>query len=136
MMKGRKSDLGIGIIVILAVFIMAISVLSRAFVLAKERSREAARLSDAVTLASNCADVFLACGDEEELYGILNEDGNVVKDGSLKVSYDDDLKPMKDGAFTVVISEKEEADFIEADIRVYYGEEEIYAIRTGKGANR
>ena len=54
-------------IVILAVFIMSISILSKAFVMAKSRSSEAARLSDAVTLASNAADVFLACDDEKEM---------------------------------------------------------------------
>ncbi|MBQ6335384.1 MAG: hypothetical protein IJI46_09975 [Erysipelotrichaceae bacterium] len=132
----NRKNLGVEIIVILAVFIMSISILSKAFVMAKSRSSEAARLSDAVTLASNAADVFLACDDEKEMLKVLNENGNAeLKDG-LNVYYDNDLRPAVSGAFKVVIDQKDEGDFTKAYISIFYGEEEIYAIETGKEAKK
>ena len=136
-MKDRsRFKLGTEIIVILAVFILAISVLTKAFVLAEQRSSKAAVLSDAVSLASNCADVFLASKDDEEIYRILNESDNAEKGEDLKVFYDEDLKASKQGKFTVILHEEEKDGFITADISVFYADELIYEISTGKGGGK
>ena len=125
---------GIGIVAMLAVFIMSISILSKAFVTAREKSLEAARLSDAVSLASNGADVFLSCRDDKEIYEILNENGNAVLGDDVSAWYGDDLRPEKGGKFRMDILSKENGDFIDADIMVYYDDVKIYEISTGRGA--
>ncbi len=136
MKKRSNLSLGIEIIAILAVFIMSITILSKAFVTARGKSVSAARLSDAVTLASNGADVFLSCEDDKEIYEVLNENGNAQLKEDVSVFYDDDLKADPNGLFRMDIISRENGDFIDADIIVYYNEEEIYRINTGKGAGR
>ena len=132
----KKKNLGIEIIVILLVFIFSISILSRAFVLADSRGKKAARLSDAVTLASNCADVWLSYEEKEDVYQILNEKENCELNDALTAYYDDDLRPFKDGPFKAVIEEEKEDKYIGAVITIFYNEEEIYVIETGKGVGQ
>ena len=129
----KKKNLGIEIIVILLVFIFSISILTRAFVLADSRGKKAARLSDAVTLASNCADVWLSFEEKEEVYKILNEKDNCENNEKLTAYYDDDLRPSANGPFKAVIEEEKEDKYINAVITIFYNEEEIYVIETGKG---
>ena len=129
----KKKNLGIEIIVILLVFIFSISILTRAFVLADSRGKKAARLSDAVTLASNCADVWLSFEEKEEVYKILNEKDNCENNEKLTAYYDDDLRPSVNGPFKAVIEEEKEDKYISAIITIFYNEEEIYVIETGKG---
>ena len=132
----RKNNLGLEIVAILAVFIMSISILSKAFVSARSKSVDASRLSDAVTLASNGADVFLSCEDDRQIYEIFNENGNAKLGDDVTAYFDDDLKADPDGTFRMDILTKENGDFIDADIVIYYRDVELYRINTGKGAMR
>ena len=134
-MKGKK-NLGLEIVAILAIFIMSISILSKAFVIARERSVDAARLSDAVTLASNGADVFLSCENDEEIFEIFNEKGSAKLSDHVTAYFDDDLKADPDGTFCMKIITEENGDFIDADIVIYYRDMELYRINTGKGGKR
>ncbi len=130
----KKKNLGLQIIAMLSVFILAVLILSKAFIAAGERSREASKLSYAVTLASDGADVFLSAKDEEEMFAVLNEENNAVQNKGIDVYYDDDLKADRNGSFRMEIRTKEGGGFIEADIMVYHGDELIYSLNTGKEA--
>ena len=136
MKKKSSLNLGIEIVAILAVFIMSISILSKAFVSARTKSVDAAVLSDAVTLASNGADVFLSCVDEEEICRILNENGNAQLRDKVSVCYDNDLKADASGAFRMDIITEENDGFVDARIIVYHHDELIYEITTGRQVER
>ena len=127
----RRNNLGIEIIVILAAFICCILVLSKAFVSARVRSSQASVLSDAVTLASDCADVFLACEENEDIAKIL---GGEAKGDQIIAYFDDDLDPSVQGPFKVVIDIVKQGDFETAVIEILRNEEEIYSIETGRKA--
>ncbi|MBQ6215974.1 MAG: hypothetical protein IJK53_01175 [Erysipelotrichaceae bacterium] len=127
----RRNNLGIEIIVILAAFICCILVLSKAFVSARVRSSQASVLSDAVTLASDCADVFLACDEKEDIAKIL---GGEAKGDQIIAYFDDDLDPSAQGPFKVVIDIVKQGDFETAVIEILRNEEEIYSIETGRKA--
>ena len=127
----RRNNLGIEIIVILAAFICCILVLSKAFVSARVRSSQASVLSDAVTLASDCADVFLACDEKEDIAKIL---GGEAKGDQIIAYFDDDLDPSVQGPFKVVIDIVKQGDFETAVIEILRNEEEIYSIETGRKA--
>ena len=133
-MKRNKNNLGIEIILILSAFICCILILSKAFVSARMASSEASVLSDAVKLASDCADVFLACGDENEILSVLNEAGNAKKEEAISVTYDEDLKPSAGGAFEVKIAIDEASGFATAKLSVFYKDEQVYEIETGRKA--
>lgn len=131
MMKKRE-NLGIEIIVILSVFIVSILVLSKTFVSARVRSLSAARLSDAVTLASNVADVYLSSEDETKILEIFKDAGPDQGNDTLSFSFDEDLKPAENGSFIAQIKTSKEGDFETADIFILYQGEKIYSIKTGK----
>ena len=132
MMKRDSRNLGIEIIVILVAFIFSILILSRFFVNAKNRSLEAAHLSDAVTLASNCADVFLATKDLEELNKVLADNNGNIKGKTLTVCFDENLRPAKEGAYQAKITLSEENEFAKAQIDMFYLDGMIYSIHTGR----
>ncbi|MBQ5443626.1 MAG: hypothetical protein IIU29_00450 [Erysipelotrichaceae bacterium] len=127
----RRNNLGIEIIVILAAFICCILVLSKAFVSARVRSSQASVLSDAVTLASDCADVFLTCDEKDDIAKIL---GGEAKGDQIIAYFDDDLDPSVQGPFKVVIDIVKQGDFETAVIEILRNEEEIYSIETGRKA--
>ena len=128
----KRENLGIEIIVILSVFIVSILVLSKTFVSARVRSLSAARLSDAVTLASNVADVYLSSDDETKILEVFKDAGPDKENDTLSFSFDEDLKPAENGSFIAQIKTSKEGDFEMADIFILYQGEEIYSIKTGK----
>ena len=130
----RRDNLGIEIIMILSAFICCLLVLSKAFVSARVKSGQASVLSDAVTLASDCADVFLACEDEDRILKVLGEGAKFSGDRQIIAYFGDDLKANGQGPFKVVIDIDKENDFAIADITVSRNEEEIYSIQTGRKA--
>ena len=139
MKQGRSISFYIEIVLMLAVSVLAITVLANAFSRAKLHSRNAGRLSDAVTLAASGAECFLASGDIEELTATLNEAGNASQEGSSVIaSYDADLRPKAEGNVRMVIDWDEQGSFVNALITVYFDNEEIYSIETGlaRGAKR
>ena len=131
-MKKEDKNLGVEIIMILCVLIASILLLSKAFTLAASTSKKASRLSDAVTLASDCADVYLSSDTIQEVYAILNKENNATFSDRLSVFYDEDLKASFDGPFKVVIETNKQGNFETAQIAVFYKEEAVYTIETGK----
>ena len=130
----EKKDLGfrIEMILMLVIFIGVILVLTRVFSLAELQSRRADHLTDAVILASNGAEVFRSAEDEEEICAILNENGNAVKEDKVRVYYNDELHPESSGSYCLEIGSEKEDGFINAEIAVYYQDELIYELNTGK----
>lgn len=117
--------------VMLVAFIMVIVIITSVFARAKAMSDEAKHLSDATILASNTAEVFLTCDDEEEIYQILNENGNTVKGEKIISSYNEMLKADKSGKMKVEIAPEKSGNFIKARITVYYLDQMIYELDTG-----
>ena len=132
----KKRDLGfrIELVVMLVVFVAVIGTLTRLYAGADLESRRAAHLSDAVILAANGAEVFMAAEDDEELLRILDEADNAEKkaDHLLEVRYAEDRTPTEGGDFCLQIETKDSVDFREVTFRVSYQGEEIYELTTGK----
>ncbi len=135
MMKRNRNNLGVEIIVILLAFLFSILILTRAFAGAKVRSSEAAILSDAVTLASNIADTYLACEDEK-IAQILNENGNIVEANGIEAYYDEQLHPASNGRFRAKLKFDRQGLFEKAYITIFYDGNEVYALETGKEVKR
>ena len=135
-MKEKEKNLGIEIIMILCVVIVSILVLSKAFVMAKAKSDEAAILSDAVTLASNVADVYLSYEEAQDVCNILNEKDNAKLSDVLTASYDEDLSPATNGIFKAQIVTEKNGNFETAVISIFHEEVLIYEIETGKEVKR
>ena len=130
MNKKRDLSFRVEVMIMLAVFIVVISVLTRLFALAETESRKARHLSDAVILAANGAEVFMAAEDDEEIYAILNEAGNAA--GPLAFSYSAQREPQAEGPFCLQLQTSEKDGFREALLQVSYEGETIYELTTGR----
>ncbi len=115
----------------LVISVLAITILANAFSKSDLNSRKAKRLSDAVTLAASGAEAFLASESEEELFAVLNESDNAEKAEMITACYDDELKPSAEGKMRLCILWKENGDFVNGTISVYYVNEEVYSLETG-----
>ena len=117
----------------LVISVLVISVCAAAFSKSGTYSRNAKRLSDAVTLAASGAEVFLAAQTQEEMLSILNEADNASAGEADEITarYNDNLEPAADGNMEMVIDWDESDGFAHGTITVYYGNEKIYDLETG-----
>ena len=116
--------------------ILAITILSRIFALAKKQSREAELLNKAVRLAANGAEVFLAEKDELSVYRVLNENDNAILALEVIALYDEELNPDQNGDLVLAIAISEDGDLYEALIKVYYYDRELYSLKTAVRGDR
>ena len=123
-------------LLLIVVFIAILLVLTQIFGLSKLRSGEAERLTNAVTLAGNAAEVFAEAESPEELAALLNENGNAAlmsDTAGVTARYGRDMAPDPEGSLTVEIYWLEEPDgFVEARIRVLSEgvKEPVYTLQT------
>ena len=83
-------------LLLILVFIVVMLALTRIFGLSRNESLQAELLTNAVTLAQNGADAFMAAADEDELLSFLNENGNAreLSEGSgVEADYLADMTP-------------------------------------------
>ncbi|MBQ5804514.1 MAG: hypothetical protein IIW22_01915 [Erysipelotrichaceae bacterium] len=117
-------------VIMLALFVSMIVVMSGIYARSLAESQRGKHLNDAVVLASNGAEVFLAGNDEEEfgeIFGSVDE----VKDEEVTVRFDDDLEPAENGKMKLTVKYREEPDFVYGHFEVFYEEELIYELDTG-----
>ena len=63
----------------------------------------------------------------EELYELLNENGNASYEGEkIVVTYDEELKPAKDGRYRLTVSYQIEDEMVTADIDASVKDTVIY----------
>ena len=125
-------------LMLIMVFLGIILILTRIFGMGRLQSAEAARLSDAVTLAQNAAEAVSAARTPAELGALLVPDAGlrektVTSGKDIRVSFDRALRPDPAGPYTVVISWDEEADgFVRSHIEVFTrtGRDGLYALDT------
>ena len=120
-------------IIMLLVFMIAISNIVRVFTASYGKSRNAEHLTDAVILASNGAELVLASQSPEEIMSVLKDAGPELEDSVITAHFDDNLEMSKDGPIEMKIDWQEtEADFAHAVITVSYSAMELYTLTTGK----
>ena len=138
MKQGKSISFYIEVVVMLAISVLAIALLAGAFSRSDLHSRNAKRLSDAVTLAASGAESFLAAKDEDELFAVLNEADNASRAEGVTALYNDSLEPDANGLMKMVIEWDEQDGFANGTVTVYYNDEKIYDLETGavKGAER
>lgn len=127
----------IEVIVMLLVFMIVIQTLVRVFASSRRSAFEAERLSDAVTLASNCAEIVLASDSAEEVAEVLQDAGAKGNETVISARFDDNLEMNPEGKMEVLIDwQKKEEDFSHAVITVSYSGEQLYELTTGKYLGR
>ncbi|MBR2755230.1 MAG: hypothetical protein IKD64_05390 [Lachnospiraceae bacterium] len=131
MKQGRNISFYIEIVIMLVISVLVISVCTAAFSKAESHSRSAKRLSDAVTLAASGAEVFLASDSKEDMFAVLNENGNASLGEEVTALYDDELLPSADGKMKMVISWEEAGGFVKGTVSVFYDGEKLYDLETG-----
>ncbi|MBR6114891.1 MAG: hypothetical protein IKQ10_06855 [Oscillospiraceae bacterium] len=126
-------------LVLILVFVSIILVLTGVFSLSKRDSREARRLTNAVTLSQSAAEAVSASGSEDELFALLDRGGNAVRmTGASGVTafYDTDMRPDPQGALRVEVTWQPEMTGTGTIVRSvilarYSGEEEpVYRLET------
>ncbi len=126
-------------LLLIAVFVGVIMLLTSVFAQARLESSRAKQLSDAVTLAQKGAEAFAASESPEELFGLLNDEGNGAEiDGaqypSYAFCYDSGLEPDPEGFYSMIICWRPEGDgYIGSRIEVYGSgsKDSIYTLETG-----
>ena len=132
MMKKNGLSFMIELLIMLVIFIILINVSVVVYASARNTSQKARHLSDAVILASNGAEVFIASEDENEIIRILNQNDNHKNNDALEFSYNDDLEPQADGRMVMKIDRTENDGFVHGKITIFYGNEVIYELETGR----
>lgn len=131
-------------LILAAVFAVMILTLARVFAWSGQLGRKAALLTDAVHLAENAAEMVAASRSLSELGMLLDQEGNteILNDAGqgefLRVWYDEDMNPVKEGNIWVEISWTPQAasvggtGLVESRIAVYWiGEETpLYTLDT------
>ncbi|MBR0130857.1 MAG: hypothetical protein IJM08_06110 [Firmicutes bacterium] len=140
-MKKKDSITGFYIetLLLTAVFICVIVLLTSVFARARLESSRAKQLSDAVTLAQNGAEAFAAAKDPDDVFAMLNENGNGVQieqgeTPCFRFSYNSDLEPDPSGCYYMTVPWlPESSSFVSSLIQVYFeGQEEaVYTLKTG-----
>lgn len=146
MKQGRNLSFYIELVVMLVISVLVITVAAAAFARSDIHSRDAKRLSDAVTLAASGAECFLAADNSDDLLDMLNEADNAYsvspssdqeKADSAEpfdmvfAAYNDDLEPSSDGNMKMAITWMEQDGFATATVTVSYKDSEIYSLETG-----
>ena len=120
-------------IIMLLVFMVAIPNIVRVFTASYGTSRNAERLTDAVILASNGAELVLASHSPEEIMTVLEDAGPKLEDTVITAHFDDNLEMSKDGPIEMKIDWQEtEADFAHTVITISYSGKELYELETGR----
>ena len=117
-------------VIMLALFVSMIVVMSGIYARSLAESQRAKHLNDAVILASNGAEVFLAGNDETEFAKIFDS-VDEVKDEEVTVRFNDDLEPTENGKMKLTVKYRDEADFVYGHFEVFYEDELIYELNTG-----
>lgn len=128
-------------LLLIVVFVGIILVLTRVFGIARQESRSAKLLTDAVCLAENAAEAVSASDSPEQLLEILDGGGNATlaeKDGHpvVTVSYDTDMTPDPAGPLRLDVTWEPSASaagtMVDSVITARYAgqEEPVYSIRT------
>jgi hypothetical protein len=131
-MKKNNLSFMVELLIMLAIFIVLINVLVGVYAISRKTSADAKHLSDAVILASNGAEVFIATDSDEEMMKILNQNDNVKNEDGLVICYNDKLEPDPDGRMMMKIERQSEDDFVHAHISVTYDDKLIYELETGR----
>ena len=131
-MKKNNLSFMVELLIMLAIFIVLINVLVGVYALSRKTSADAKHLSDAVILASNGAEVFMATDSEQEMIDILNQNNNVRNDEGLTVYYNDKLEPDPFGRMVMKIERQSEDGFVHGHITVTYDDELVYELKTGR----
>ena len=132
MNRERNTGFYLEAIVILLVFILVIHTLVRVYAGSRSASQDAQRLTDAVILASNGAELVLASDTPDKLMEFLKEGNPKQENSVITVHFDDTLELAPDGEHELVIDWQEtEADFVHAVITVYHRGTEVYTLTTG-----
>ena len=128
-----KKDHGflVEMIVMLAVLVGLISVMSYVYAGSLSLSRKAKQLNDAIILASNGAEVFLAGNDEKEFAAVFGT-ADANEDGEVSVCFNDELDPDEDGRMKMVLQYRDDRDMTYGHISVYYDEQLVYELDTGR----
>jgi hypothetical protein len=140
-MKKKDSITGFYIetLLLTAVFICVIVLLTSVFARARLESSKAKQLSDAVTLAQNGAEAFAAAKEPDDIFALLNENGNGVQieqgeTPCFRFRYNSDLEPDPSGCYWMTVPWLPESDsFVSSLIQVYFeGQEEaVFTLKTG-----
>ena len=131
-MKKNNLSFMVELLIMLAIIIVMINVLVGVYASSRKTSAEAKHLSDAVILASNGAEVFIATDSDEEMAKVLNQNDNVKNDDGLSVYYNDKLEPDPDGRMMMKITREEKDGFAHCSITITYGGEAVYELETGR----
>lgn len=141
----RKTDkrhiavLYIETVLLIVVTLIMVMILSRLFWMAKMRSAQANKLSNAVYLAENAAEAFSAAENVEMLCDLLDEAGNVCvfpqeEMTLIEANYASDRKPDAKGALHVQITwqplETITGTFVKSNITVKDEEEVVFTMQT------
>ena len=126
-------------LLLIAVFIGVIMLLTGVFAQAKLESSRAKHLTDAVTLAQNGAEAFAAAKVPDDIFALLNENGNglQIEQGETpcyRFRYNSDLEPDPSGCYWMTVPWlPESGSLVKSLIQVYFeGQEEaVYTLLTG-----
>jgi hypothetical protein len=110
-------------------FVLVIVVLSSFLVRSSRKTVYARDLTNLVCLSENVAETTKAADSLEELYELLNENGNASYEGEkIVVTYDEELKPAKDGRYRLTVSYQIEDEMVTADIDASVKDTVIYEL--------
>ncbi len=132
MKETKRSGFYLEVILMLAVSIFVIQILSSAFAASYRRSRQASRLSAAVTLAANGAELCASAKSGEELCRLLSGADARLEGDVVTAFFDEDLNMDPAGAMQMRIEWKEdEKEFADIVIDILCNGETVYTLDTG-----
>ena len=123
MKKIRNYALEIELLIMIIIFLVCMAIMSKAFVMARGKASDASRLSKAVSMSADVAEVFLSSDDMDEMTQILEKE-NMSKENNSFTFIEDGLE--------LRYNEKNEAGMRKAEITVTYQNNEIYTLSTAK----
>ena len=117
------------------IMIGVVLLLTRSIAAAGSKSTEAAQLTNAVCLAENAAEAFSVSPHSEGMAELLNVSENACADGNqVTAFYSEDLEPLKDGSYRVLVEINEEkgraGNYITAHITVDIDGKSYYSLDT------
>lgn len=140
MKKQQLTSFYLEALLLVAVFVAVILVLTGVFGAARAQSVKAQRLTQAVTLASNAAEIVSLSDSPEQAASLLDKDGSVrLQNGRIEASYAADGSPCPDGSGALLMTvtwepAKEDGAFVLSRISVYAEDREspIYTLETAR----
>ncbi len=119
----------IELFVMLIGFALVIMVMSGLYARSLADSLKAKNLNDAVILASNGAEVFLAEKDEKgfaEVFGMKDD----AEDGTVTVCFNEGLLADENGSYRMVLTYDRQGDLVYGHFDIYFDDELIYDLDT------